>query len=188
MEFTEAATKNVPKVSTSMVYGLPLKLSIAFSAVMTLVTIGLSVALAVEKTNNNNNVSSHHVTNVTNNNCSIPQASSVVNRNITINSTLIISYNAFYWSLPANKSINVSWFFGQTGYQELLLATTTTPSINFTYATFPGLGAYITTIDGYGDDSINYWQLFFNGIYSEVGLSSLIVNPSDRITWVLTPY
>jgi len=186
MEFTESAAKNVPKVSTSMVYGLPLKLSIAFSAVMTLATIGLSVSLAVEK--NNNNVSSHHVTNVTNCNCSIPQVPSVVNRNITINSTLVISYNAFYTSLPANKSINVSWFFGQTGYQELLLATTTTPSINFTYATFPGLGAYITTIDGYGDDSINYWQLFFNGIYSEVGLSSLIVNPSDRITWVLTPY
>jgi len=184
MEFTESAVKSVlPKDSTAVVYGLPLKVSIAFSLVMTLITIGLSVALANVK----NNCSSSLVT-VNVSNCSSTLAPSVLNRNITLNSTLSISYNAFYSALPVNKSINVSWFYGQTGFQEVLLATTTTPSINFTYASFPGLGAYITTIDGYGDDTRNYWQLFYNGIYSEIGLSSLIVNPNDRITWVLTPY
>lgn len=186
MEFIETTGKSIPKVSTALSYGLLLKLAIAFSIVMTLATIVVSVVLATVK---NNCMSSHiNVTTVTNNNCSLPVAPSVLNRNITLNSTLVISYNAFYSGLTANKSINVSWFFGQTGFQQVLLATTTIPSINFTFATFPGLGAYITTIDGYGDDSRNYWQLFYNGIYSEVGLSSLIINPSDRITWVLTPY
>jgi len=183
MEFNNV---NVPKVSSPLSYGLSLKLALLFSIVMTLATIGVSVALAIVK---NNCMSSQvNVTTVTNNNCSLPVAPPVLNRNITLNSTLMISYNAFYPRLPSNKTINVSWFFGQTGFQQVLLATTAIPSINFTFATFPGLGAYITTIDGFGDDSINYWQLFCNDIYSEIGLSSITINPTDRITWVLTPY
>ena len=50
----------------------------------------------------------------------------------------------------------------------------------------------ITSIDGrtLGWDSVTgkYWQLFVNGVASEVGASSVVIEPGDRIQWIYSAY
>ena len=76
----------------------------------------------------------------------------------------------------------ISWFAGQTGFQAMLLATGTTPRLNFTSFDYGGdLGEYITSIDGIGNGG--YWIFEVNGKESELGISATRLAAADTLAW-----
>jgi hypothetical protein len=51
---------------------------------------------------------------------------------------------------------------------------------------FKGIGDYVERIEGVGQDSSHFWQVFVNGEPAKVGASTLITHDGDTIEWKLT--
>lgn len=49
-----------------------------------------------------------------------------------------------------------------------------------------GMGVLVSKIDGMGGEDGRWWQFWVNGTYSQVGASSVVLNPGDVIVWKLT--
>jgi hypothetical protein len=96
--------------------------------------------------------------------------------------SISLTHNA---SRPPLKVIpSVPWFSGATGFQMMLLATTTSPKLNFTFTDYGAMGAFITNIDGIdGSGSSGYWSLFVNNVELQVGVSSAVVQAGDAMQW-----
>lgn len=53
----------------------------------------------------------------------------------------------------------------------------------FETKTFPGLGAFVESVNGVKNANGFYWTLFVNGALSDKGASSLFVEPGDILEW-----
>ncbi len=58
-----------------------------------------------------------------------------------------------------------------------------TSAFSFTYRAYPGLGAFVESINGTAGGGGYAWFWYKNGVESPVGISSAVVEPGDKIEW-----
>lgn len=66
---------------------------------------------------------------------------------------------------------------------EAMRTLASTTAFRFTWHEYPGMGAFIDSIDGRPNSNGRYWILWMNGRKSTTGASNLIVHPGDTIEW-----
>ena len=72
-------------------------------------------------------------------------------------------------------------------WQVTLLAGATTPeAVVVEWQLYPGLGPFVTAIDGVAGSDSEYWALSLNGKGASVGAQELLVAPGDVVGWTLT--
>lgn len=75
---------------------------------------------------------------------------------------------------------------GMNAWQATLLAgATATDAINVQWKTYPGLGVFVTAINGIAGSDSAYWELSLNGKSAGVGAQDLPVAAGDVIGWTL---
>lgn len=99
------------------------------------------------------------------------------------NNTVMITIN------PEGKTIpNIPWTEGMNVQQAMELAYSIPPGMNFALQYYGPYGYMVIMIDGTSDASPNYWFLYVNGVLSQTGIDSTILNSGDVVGFTYEEY
>jgi hypothetical protein len=80
------------------------------------------------------------------------------------------------------KDYSLSVPAGSTIYDAMNILASTT-DFSFSATLYPGLGYFINEINGVKNSDGNYWTLYVNGNYSNVGASDYKLSKGDSVEW-----
>lgn len=156
----------------------PVATSTAAQGATSLQSIGSSVAISVEHTPTEgrrmkSSDSSDGTLVLASTTQNRPAASASPAEKAAPNVTLIVASTSYAVYAPP----------GSTVLDVMQIAASTT-SFRFSAKHYPSLGMFINSIGGISNARGVYWTLYINGALSQLGASSVTVNPGDTVKWL----